>query len=82
MRTAVVCRIVPARMEEKPTRLRTALRGRYELEREIGKGGMATVYRDPLFADLALNWPGLGSLRSTPEYAALLKDMGWDKPIN
>lgn len=32
-------------MSDPVTRLDTALEGRYEIEREIGEGGMATVYR-------------------------------------
>src|SRR6266567_3701093 len=31
-------------MSDDPGRLRTALSGRYEIERELGSGGMATVY--------------------------------------
>ena len=31
-------------MPEAPAGLRTALAGRYELDRPIGQGGMATVY--------------------------------------
>src|SRR6266542_3317783 len=31
-------------MSEPPETLRAALSGRYELERELGRGGMATVY--------------------------------------
>ena len=31
-------------MSDPITRLNTALEGRYEIERELGEGGMATVY--------------------------------------
>jgi len=31
-------------MPDVPTRLADALAGRYRLEREVGQGGMATVY--------------------------------------
>jgi serine/threonine protein kinase len=32
-------------MESLESRLRTALAGRYEIERELGSGGMATVFK-------------------------------------
>ena len=31
-------------MNEVPPRLTTALAGRYRIERDLGQGGMATVY--------------------------------------
>jgi TolB-like protein/tRNA A-37 threonylcarbamoyl transferase component Bud32 len=41
----------------------------------------AARIHDSLFANLALKWPGLASLHASPDYGALLADMGWDKPV-
>ena len=38
-------RLQPRRMPQQLGRLRDNLAGRYDIEREIGRGGMATVYR-------------------------------------
>ena len=56
----------PDAADDVPTRLRSALSGRYEIERELGRGGMATVYlardlrHERRVALKALN-PALGS---------------------
>ena len=55
-------------MSDAVTRLNAALEGRYEIERELGEGGMATVY---LAKDLKHNRNvALKVLR--PELAAVL----------
>ena len=36
---------------------------------------------DPLFALLAMHWPGFASVRGDPEYTAILRAMGWDQPL-
>ncbi len=43
-RRACVRRILPFMSDDPVTRLNAALEGRYTIERELGQGGMATVY--------------------------------------
>jgi hypothetical protein len=42
----------------------------------------AAELRDPMFALLALFWPGLDPVRKEPEFAQILRGMGWDRPFD
>jgi serine/threonine-protein kinase len=55
----------------------------------IGMGREDLVYqhlqeaagvRDPLLTGMALHWPGLATVRGTPEYSAFLARIGWQLP--
>ncbi len=64
-------------MADIPSQLAEALRDRYLLERELGRGGMATVY---LARDLKHKWPvALKLLR--PELAASLGPERFEREI-
>ena len=62
-------------MSSTEERLAAALADRYRVEREVGQGGMATVY---LAQDLKHNRKGaikvLGALRLNPGFASLRND--------
>jgi TolB-like protein len=42
----------------------------------------AVEVRDPFFALLAMNWPPLAPIRGEPEFAQILREMGWDRPFH
>ena len=63
-------------MSDPVTRLNAALEGRYQIERELGEGGMATVYLagvEPVAArpdgGLILGWKTCRSLASLADRA-------------
>jgi len=42
----------------------------------------AVKEREALIAALALDWPGFDPVRGTPEYDAVLREMGWGKAVS
>ena len=65
-------RIFPPPMTDSLARLSTALADRYRIERELGQGGMATVY----LADDLKQAPMLRPLRHEPRCQAMRERMG------
>jgi tetratricopeptide (TPR) repeat protein len=52
---------------------------REDVFRQLQKGVQLS---DPLLAVAAGHWPGFASMRADPEFAAVLKQMGWDRPLD
>ncbi|MEO8140490.1 MAG: protein kinase [Gemmatimonadota bacterium] len=62
----------------QPMALAVAAIGTGRWERVFRHLQEAATVRDPLITAMALRWPGLEAVRSTPEYSAVLELLGWE----
>ena len=61
-------------MSEVLSRLKSALADRYVIERELGRGGMATVYLAEDLKHAPTRGRGLAEIRWRPEFSVIRSD--------
>jgi len=50
-------------------------------DRALQHVNQAVAVRDPLFAVMAMHWPGYARFRQDPRFVAALRQLGWERPV-